>query len=184
MSSLCEYFSFSDPFFQKTMLFMSLSRTSPASPPVPAHGAGLTALLRRLEGALPFTPLVWRIARFLTVGLGGLAADSGLFWSLFQAGFSLEIARAASLAVATLLTWGLNRLFTFAPSGRAPLHELARYAAVALVAQGFNYGLFLILVRLDAGGHPLLCLVAAAVATAALSFTGQSLIAFRRSKGG
>ena len=166
------------------MLFMSLSPTSPASPPVPAHGAGLPAWLRRFEGSLPFPPLVWRIARFLIVGLVGLAVDGGLFWSLFQAGVFLEFARAASLAVATLVTWGLNRLFTFAPSGRTPLHELARYVTVALVAQGFNFGLFLILVRLDAGAHPLLCLVVSAVATAALSFTGQSLIAFRRSKGG
>jgi len=139
--------------------------------------------LLRIERALPFPLIVWRIARFLTVGLVGLAADSGLFWSLFQAGVSLEAARAASLAVATLVTWGLNRLFTFAPSGRPPLHELARYVGVALVAQGFNYGLFLILVRLDAGAHPLLCLVTSAIATAALSFTGQSLVAFRRTTG-
>jgi putative flippase GtrA len=140
--------------------------------------------LLRIERALPFPPLVWRIARFLTVGLVGLAVDSGLFWSLHQAGASVEIARALSLAVATLVTWFLNRLFTFAPSGRAPGREFARYVAVALVAQGFNYGLFLTLLRLDAGAHPLLCLVVSAVATAALSFTGQSLIAFRRARGG
>ena len=163
---------------------MSLSPTSSASPPVPASEARAPPWLQRLEGALPFPPLIWRIARFLTVGLVGLAVDSGLFWSLYQTGFSLEMARALSLALATLVTWGLNRLFTFAPSGRAPIHELARYVAVALVAQGFNYGLFLILVRLDAGAHPLLCLVVSAAATAALSFTGQSLIAFARIKGG
>ena len=165
------------------MLFMSLSRPTSVSPPVPAHGAGMPAWLRRVERSFPFPPLVWRIARFLMVGLVGLAADSGLFWSLYQADFSLEIARALSLVVATLVTWGLNRLFTFAPSGRSPLHELLRYVGVALVAQGFNYGLFLILVRLDAGAHPLTCLVVSAVATAALSFTGQSLIAFRSIKG-
>ena len=163
---------------------MSLSQTSSASPPVPASQADVRPWLRRLEVALPVPPLVWRIARFLMVGLVGLGVDSGLFWSLYRTGVSLEIARALSLAVATLVTWGLNRLFTFAPSGRPPFRELIRYVGVALVAQGFNYGLFLILVRLDAGAHPLLCLVASAVATAALSFTGQSLIAFRRARGG
>ena len=147
------------------MFPMSLFQSSQASQPLPSQGGGSAPWLQRLERALPFPPLVWRIARFLTVGL------------------SLEIARAGSLAVATLVTWGLNRLFTFAPSGRGPLHELLRYVAVALVAQGFNYGLFLILVRLDAGAHPLLCLVFSAIATAALSFTGQSLIAFRRARG-
>ncbi len=132
---------------------------------------------------LPFAPIIWRIARFLTVGLVGLAVDSGVFWTLHQAGVSVEIARALSLAVATLVTWFLNRLFTFAPSGRLPGRELARYVGVALLAQGFNYGLFLTLLRFDAGAHPLICLVISAVATAALSFTGQNLIAFRSSKG-
>ncbi len=106
-----------------------------------------------------------------------------MFWGLYNASLSMEVARAVSLALATLVTWFLNRLFTFDPSGRDPLRELVRYVAVAIVAQGFNYGLFLALVRFDAGAHPLICLVVSAVATAALSFTGQSLIAFRRPKG-
>ena len=144
---------------------------------------GLLAIVQRALRQLPIPPVVWRIGRFLTVGVVGLAVDSGLFWSLHQAGVSIEIARALSLAVATLVTWFLNRLFTFDPSGRAPGREFARYVGVALVAQGFNYGLFLTLLRFDAGAHPLICLVTSAVATAALSFTGQSLIAFRRAKG-
>jgi len=144
---------------------------------------GLLAIVQRALRQLPIPPVVWRIGRFLTVGVVGLAVDSGVFWGLFQAGASVEIARALSLAVATLVTWFLNRLFTFAPSGRPPGREFARYVGVALVAQGFNYGLFLGLLRFDAGAHPLICLVVSAVATAALSFTGQSLIAFRRAKG-
>ena len=144
---------------------------------------GLAALFRRAMRHLPFASIIGRIARFLAVGLVGLAVDSGLFWSLHQAGVSVELARALSLAVATGVTWFLNRLFTFAPSGRGPGRELMRYVAVALGAQGFNYGLFLALLRFDAGAHPLICLVISAVATAALSFTGQSLIAFRRAKG-
>ncbi len=141
---------------------------------------GLPALLEHGLRRLPCPPLIWRIARFLCVGLVGLAVDSGLFWSLLKAGASVEASRAVSLVVATFVTWALNRLFTFAPSGRAPRSELLRYVAVALVAQGFNYGLFLALLRLDAGAHPLICLVISAAATAALSFTGQNLIAFRR----
>ena len=165
------------------MFPMSISRDSlPESPSLATH-PGLVALLRGAMRHLPFAPIIWRIARFLTVGLVGLVVDCGLFWSLHEAGASVEVARAFSLAVATCVTWFLNRLFTFAPSGRTPGRELIRYVAVALVAQGFNYGLFLALLRFDAGAHPLVCLVISAVATAALSFTGQSLIAFRRVKG-
>ena len=162
---------------------MSLSRGStPLSSPDVAE-TGLAGPVQRVMAQLPVPPIVWRIARFLTVGVVGLAVDSGAFWWLYNDAVAMEIARAVSLSLATLVTWGLNRLFTFAPSGRAAAEELARYVAVALVAQGFNYGLFFALMRLDAQAHPLICLVVSAVATAALSFTGQSLIAFRRPKG-
>ncbi len=144
---------------------------------------GLLSLCYFAQRRLLFPPLVGRIARFLCVGLIGLCVDSGLFWTLYQASVSVEIARAISLGVATLVTWALNRLFTFGPSGRAPLLELIRYIAVALGAQGFNYGIFLAFLRFDADAHPLVCLFISAVAAAALSFTGQNLIAFRRIKG-
>ena len=165
------------------MLPMSVSQDS--SPLSSRHGAEpcLVGFLKRVLLQLPVPPIFWRIARFLSVGVVGLAVDSGVFWGLYSGALSMEVARAVSLSLATLVTWFLNRLFTFAPSGRDPVRELVRYMAVALVAQGFNYGLFLALVRFDAGAHPLTCLVVAAVATAALSFTGQSLIAFRRPKG-
>ena len=163
------------------MLAMSIFQAiSPRLRSGASQTPGLVLVQRSLH-RLPFPPIFWRIARFLSVGLVGLAVDSGVFWGLFRADLSVEIARVPSLALATLVTWFLNRLFTFAPSGRRPAYELARYAAVALVAQGFNYGFFLALLRFDAGAHPLICLVASAVATAALSFTGQNLIAFRRS---
>ncbi len=162
---------------------MSFSQGSSPPSSSPAPGAGVGAWLQRVQQAVPVPAIAWRIARFLAVGLLGLAVDSGVFWGLYNAGFSMEVARALSLALATLVTWFLNRLFTFAPSGRGPLHELIRYVAVALVAQGFNYGLFLALVRFDAGAHPLICLVVSAVATAALSFTGQNFIAFRSTRG-
>ena len=165
------------------MFPMSVSQGSSSISSPGVSNPRFRALFQRVLQQLPVPPILWRIGRFLTVGVVGLAVDSGLFWGLYKAGFSLELARALSLALATLVTWGLNRLFTFAPSGRTALAELIRYVAVALVAQGFNYGLFLALVRLDAGAHPLICLVGSAAATAALSFTGQNLVAFRRIKG-
>ena len=162
---------------------MSVSQNSArGSSSVPRY-PGIVHGLERLAQSLPVPPIVWRIARFLAVGLVGLAVDSAVFWGAYNEGVSIEFARALSLALATFVTWFLNRLFTFAPSGRAPGREFARYVGVALVAQGFNYGLFLALMRFDAGAHPLICLVVSAVATAALSFTGQSLIAFRSTRG-
>jgi hypothetical protein len=57
---------------------------------------------------------------------------------------------AASIAAATALTWSINRQVTFRPTVRRRREQLARYASVALVAQGTNYALFLGFERLGA----------------------------------
>ena len=123
-------------------------------------------------------PLVGRIARFLCVGLVGLAVDTALF-ALLYPGAAAPLARAASLTLATGVTWALNRAVTFGPSAGPALAELARYCGVALVAQGFNYGLFLSLHFALGETRPFACLFASAAATAAFSFVGQSRFAFR-----
>ena len=133
----------------------------------PAH---LPEALRRLLGA--------RLVRFLGVGCGGLAADAACYTALAAGGAPDALARALSLAVATLVTWRLNRRFTFPESGRHPGHEALRYAGVALCAQGFNYGLFLGLRAAMPQAWPLACLLVSAVSAAAFSFVGQSLVTF------
>jgi putative flippase GtrA len=151
-----------------------------SSRPASAHSLG--ELLLAMERRLPLPPICWRIARFLSVGLVGLGVDAGLFASLFAEGAGAPVGRAVSLALATIVTWWLNRQVTFAPSGRSALNEALRYAMVAVLAQGFNYVSFLFLLQITQTSRPLLCLVASAVMTAAFSFTGQSLFAFSRSR--
>jgi putative flippase GtrA len=121
---------------------------------------------------------VVRAVRFCLVGLAGLAVDAGVFAALHAAGSGRAGARAASLIVATLVTWFLNRRLTFAPTGRERHLELARYAAVALVAQGFNYGLFLFLGVLAPQIPPVDLIPICAVAAAGLSFVGQRFFTF------
>ena len=145
--------------------------------------AGARALARlpeALAARLGLPPVFARLARFLAVGLAGLAVDSAVFSLLFSQGSGPASARAASLVAATLVTWTLNRHLTFGSADRAPGREFAVYAGVALAVQGFNYALFLALVFFANNTHPLAWLVASAVVTAALSFTGHSLFTFAR----
>jgi putative flippase GtrA len=128
----------------------------------------------------PVPPLAWRAARFLAVGLVGLAVDATLFSLIYGHGGAAAVARACSLGCATVATWALNRAVTFAPSGRNALVEALRYGCVALLAQGFNYASFLTLLHWTGASHPLRTLFATAAMTAAFSFTGQSVFAFRR----
>ena len=120
-----------------------------------------------------------RVGLFVAVGLVGLAVDAGTFTLGFGAGLSRPGARAASLALATLVTFSLNRRATFAASGRRIDRDLFRYGLVTLVAQGFSYGLFLCLASAIPGLSNLLALVIGAAAATALSFAGQRLFTFR-----
>ena len=56
------------------------------------------------------------------------------------------LARLVSLALATLVTWRLNRALTFDRSGRRTGEEAMRYAAVAASAQAVSYAVFAALV--------------------------------------
>ena len=118
-----------------------------------------------------------RVGAFLCVGLVGFAVDAAMFSGLHGAGLSRPAARAVSLALATIVTFGLNRSFTFASrAGRDRPGAFMRYGIVTLVAQGFSYALFLLL----ATRFPsLLALVVGAAAATVLSFAGQRLFTFR-----
>lgn len=126
--------------------------------------------LRRLapEGLLTFG----------LVGCTGLLVDTTVFTLAHQAGAAPAWARALSLAVATMVTWRLNRRFTFAPSLRGGREELGRYAVVTVGAQGLSYALFLMFTALFAGLAPQACLVAAALIAAGASFAGQRFFTF------
>lgn len=89
-----------------------------------------------------------------------------------------KVARAVSLGAATCLTWALNRHVTFARTGRLAVSEWARYCIVALVAQGFNYGLFIWLSGLFPHIYAQLLILPCAAAAAGLSYLGQRQFTF------
>jgi putative flippase GtrA len=120
------------------------------------------------------------LIRFLVVGVGGLSVDVAVLWLLERSGLGHEVARALSLAVATVVTWVLNRHFTFGESGRRSRVEFGRYALVALVAQSVNYLVFLGVLRAAPDMvHTLAAVIGAVVATG-FSYTGQRFFTFRR----
>lgn len=138
--------------------------------PSPEARARLPDLAARLADLAP--------VRFLAVGTVGLATDTLVFWLATRHGWTEPAARGLSLAVATFVTWQLNRRVTFSASGRPPLREAARYAAVALGAQGFNWALFCLVRAAVPTLPPLGAILFGAAAAAAFSFLGQRAITF------
>jgi putative flippase GtrA len=119
-----------------------------------------------------------RPLRFLTVGGLGLVTDLGVFtlipWHVAQP----IAARVISLALATVVTWRLNRALTFNASGRHPAAEATRYASVTLMAQGTSFVIFSILVLTVFAWLPQAALLAGAAVGAAVGYTGHALFAF------
>ncbi len=129
--------------------------------------------LRELAERLP------RPARFLTIGALGLITDIGTF-SIIVAGFGPHAlaARLGSMAIATLVTWRLNRALTFDASGRPQHEEAMRYAIVTALAQGASYTIFAALVLTVLAHMPLAAIVIGAVFGALVSYNGHRLLSF------
>jgi dolichol-phosphate mannosyltransferase len=117
--------------------------------------------------------------RFLLVGSIGLAADLCVFTIVIAMGLNPLLARLISLAIATLITWRLNRMFTFAHSGRQQGEEALRYAVVTATAQGVSYVVFAMLVLTLLHWLPQAALIAGAAVGATVSYAGHRCFSFR-----
>ena len=107
---------------------------------MPCHANSDHDPVRRFFAVLP------RPLRFLGVGGLGLIADLAVFTLIIAQAPHPLLARLASLAIATLVTWRLNRALTFDHSGRRTAGEAMRYAAVAASAQAVSYAVFAALI--------------------------------------
>jgi len=87
---------------------------------------------------------VWavRVATFLFVGGSAAALDFAILSGIVAAGGSRYGARVASVAVATVYTWALNRRLTFATKAPPSWGEFARYVAVAMAGIALNLAIY------------------------------------------
>lgn len=72
--------------------------------------------------------------RFLVVGTVGFAIDGGLVWMLVSDGLNPLVTRCFSFPSAVIVTWWLNRIWTFAtgPNGSKG-RQISAYFAVQIV---------------------------------------------------
>jgi putative flippase GtrA len=127
---------------------------------------------RRLVEVLP------RPVRFIIVGCTGLAVDLGLFTAIVAVAHHPLLVRLITLTVATIVTWRLNRAFTFTRSNRPQHDEAVRYAVVTALAQGTSYAVFAVLVLTVFADLPQAALLAGALVAALFSYNGHRLFAF------
>ena len=136
--------------------------------PAPSNHDPVRALVERLPRPL----------RFLGVGALGLTTDFCVFMILMGYAPRPLLVRVLSLALATLVTWRLNRALTFDPTGRQQADEAIRYAVVTAVSQGTSYAVFAALVLTVFGTLPQAALLIGAVVAAVVGYNGHRLFAF------
>jgi putative flippase GtrA len=136
------------------------------------HGANIVPAWRALAQRLP------RPFRFLAVGGVGLLADILLFTFALWAGLHPLVAQLVALSIASVLTWRLNRAFTFDASGRPQGEEAIRYGMVTAAAQGTSYLVFAALVMTVFAWLPQAAIVVGAALGALVSYNGHRLFAF------
>jgi len=129
---------------------------------------GLRLVARRLPRPL----------RFLMVGGVGLAANVILFTIVLIHGVHPLLAGLVAIAAATVLTWRLNRAFTFDSTGRAQREEAIRYAAVTAAAQSTSYAVFAVLASTALIALPQAAVIVGAAVGALVSYNGHRLFAF------
>lgn len=137
-----------------------------------AHRSIETDKIRQVAKRLP------RPLRFLAIGGLGITTDIGFFTLFASHGADALVARALSLAMATLVTWRLNRHLTFERSGRNQSSEAMRYFAVTVTAQATSYAIFALLVISIIPTLPQLAIIVGAAIAAFVSYNGHRLIAF------
>src|SRR5437870_843493 len=146
-----------------------------------ADGSGeepLSHSSARHDGLQSIAMRIPRPLRFLAVGALGLTANLALFTLLLSKGLHPLLAGLLALAGATVLTWRLNRAFTFDRSARAQHEEALRYMPVTAVSQSASYGVFAVLVSTLCVALPQAAVVIGAAAGALVSYNGHRLFAF------
>jgi putative flippase GtrA len=153
-----------------------------AVPPVPAPSAAepapaLTTGWAWLDRWIAH-PGVWKVFKFGVVGGTGFVTDAGVLTALHNGlGLDPYTARVIAIIVATIVTWRLNRAFTFGASQRSQGHEAMRYALVAAVASGVNWLVYAACVYFT-GLMPVLAVVVGCAVAMFVSYTGYNRFVF------
>lgn len=126
---------------------------------------------------------IWaQILRFGVVGGVGFVVDGSLLWFLISLDFNPYVARASSFPVAVVVTWLLNRNWTFrATRDTSKKGQFRRYFGVQIVGTFSNYIVYSAFIALLGTAATLIFwgFALGSFVGAFINFFGARLIAFR-----
>jgi putative flippase GtrA len=160
----------------------ALASALPARREQPA-GAWFDALLARPQAQWLLGKLEGSMLRFGLVGVIGFVTDR-LFLEAAQdlLGLNYFGGRLVSFPLAVVVTWLLNRVFTFrGPTVHPPLKQALIYACVQIAGGVLNVGVYTLAIRLLPAleAHLLLPLALGSAAGLCVTYVGSRRLAFR-----
>lgn len=107
-----------------------------------------------------------QFARYCGVGGAGFVVDAGMLYAL-MAGLEWGpgSARGVSITLAILVTWALNRRWTFGRGRRRGWAELLLYAAANAVGAGLNFAVYSLALLVSGRDSPAASLAALVLAS-------------------
>lgn len=123
-------------------------------------------------------PVIGKLFKFAVVGGTGFVTDAAVLTALHNGlGLDPYSARVVAIIVATIVTWRLNRAFTFGASRHGQGHEALRYGLVAAFASSVNWLVYAACIYF-LGLLPLVALVIGVAVAMFVSFTGYDKFVF------
>ncbi len=126
--------------------------------------------------------LLAQILRFGVVGGVGFVVDGGLLWLLLANGFDPYLARALSFPIAVVVTWALNRNWTFRETRDASSEgQFRRYFGVQVVGTLSNYAIYSLVISMfgTAGTTVFWAFAFGSFVGSFINFCGARFLAFR-----
>lgn len=126
--------------------------------------------------------LIGQILRFGAVGAVGFVVDGGLLWALTAHGMDAYVARAISFPVAVVVTWLLNRNWTFrATRAGSRRRQFGRYLGVQITGSLTNYAVYAVWLMLAGTAQTMILtgFVFGSAVGAVVNFIGARHFAFQ-----
>lgn len=122
-----------------------------------------------------------RLISFAVVGGTGFIVDAGVLTTLLEFRLTDKFsARIVAIGLALLVTFTLNRRFTFGASDRHVAVEGMRYGSVGIAGNLINFGVYSSVLILFPWIEPLVALILGSATGTIFAYTGYSKLVFRR----